>query len=382
MTTSEILLSDSALRNNLDFIRSLIGEDVRISSVVKSNAYGHGIEEFVPLAIRYGIDHFSVFSSDEAFRIMEIAAGECEVMIMGYLSDEDFDQIIKKEIQFYVFDLERLKKAAAFAKRVGKKAIIHLEIETGMNRTGIKKADMLQLVSLLNENRDYLHIKGLCTHYAGAESIANHVRIKRQLRNFNQTDKWLRSKGIDIEIRHTACSAASISYPKTRMDMVRIGILQYGFWPSKETFIHYIHGKESKADPLKGVLRWQSAVMSIKTVKEGEFISYGTAYQAQEDKRIAVVPVGYYHGYTRSLSNQGRVLINEQRADVIGMVNMNMLVCDVSHIEDIELGDEVVLIGKQGELNISVASFGEFNSMMNYELLTRLPSNISRNVII
>lgn len=224
-------------------------------------------------------------------------------------------------------------------------------------------------------------VKGLCTHYAGAESIANHVRVQKQLRKFNQIYKWLINHGIVPEIRHTACSAAAVTYPRTRMDMVRIGILQYGYWPTKETFIQYISKQMDKTDPLKRVISWKSNIMAVKKIKTGEFVSYGTAYLANEDKTIAVVPVGYSHGYSRSLSNQGRVLIGGQRAPVIGVVNMNMLITDITNIPGIKLGDEVILIGEQGDTSITLASFADFNNQMNYELLARLPINIPRKVI-
>ncbi len=160
--------------------------------------------------------------------------------------------------------------------------------------------------------------------------------------------------------------------------MVRIGIMQYGFWPSQETFIQYIHNKTNKRDPLRRVLRWKSKTMDVKTVKQGEFIGYGNFFQAHKDMKIAIVPVGYYDGYSRSLSNQGKVLINNQRVSVIGMVNMNMIVCDVTKLQNVKIGDEVVMIGKQGKNQLSVASFSELSNLVNYELLTRLPHDINR----
>jgi alanine racemase len=163
--------------------------------------------------------------------------------------------------------------------------------------------------------------------------------------------------------------------------MVRIGILQYGYWPSTETFIHYISRRKLKTDPIKRIITWKSKVMVVKEVKQGSFVSYGTTYLATEDKRIAVIPTGYSHGYSRTLSNTGRVLINGQRIAVIGMVNMNMLIVDITYCADVQQGDEVVLIGRQGELDISVSSFSELSDQLNYELLARLPSSIERKLI-
>lgn len=379
--TSVIEISKSALQNNLRFLKDYLGGQVKLSSVVKGNAYGHGIEQFVPIAQSCGINHFSVFSADEAQRVYNIKEPHTEIMIMGWIAPDEMEWVISHNIQFFVFNLPMVSLAINTALKLGKPARIHIELETGMNRTGLKRPELKKLVKILKENEELFEVKGLCTHYAGAESIANHVRVKKQFNTFNRNYKWLISQGIIPEMRHTACSAATISYPKTQMDMVRIGILQYGFWPSRETFIQYIHKHHDKTDPLHRVVSWRSQVMTIKTVKPGEFVSYGNTFLAQEDKRIAVVPVGYSHGYARSLSNSGRVLIHGQRVSVVGMVNMNMLIADVSGIDDVKIGDEVVLIGSQGDLVISVASFSELSQHINYESLVRLPANTKRMTV-
>lgn len=379
--TSVIEIDRSALIHNLNFLQYYLGNEVKISSVIKSNAYGHGIEQFVPIAEMAGIGHFSVFSADEAHSVCSVKKAETDVMIMGWMSDDEIEWAIDNELEFFVFESIKLEKAAEKAKKLNKVAKIHIEVETGMNRTGFTQKQLVKVVKFIKENRDFFYIKGLCTHYAGAESIANHVRIQKQIRKYNHVYKWLYNRDIIPEIRHTACSAAVITYPRTRMDMVRIGILQYGFWPTRETFIQYIHKRMDKTDPLMRVLSWKSQIMSIKKIKTGEFVSYGNAYLAQEEKVIAIVPVGYAHGYSRSLSNQGRVIIDGQGAPVIGIVNMNMLIADVTHIDGVKRGDEVILIGKDNGIEITLASFADFNNQLNYELLARLPMTIPRKVI-
>lgn len=376
-----IELSKSALENNIKFIRKSFGSSVRFSSVVKANAYGHGIETFVPLAESFGIDHFSVFSAHEAERIKKICCAGSDIMIMGWIDPGDLEWVIRNGIEFYVFDAHRLTDAARIAAELGIKAKIHVELETGLNRTGFSEQELKDLAPLIRQNIHHFEIKGLCTHYAGAESIANYYRIQRQIKKFEQLRVLLLREGIEAETRHTACSAAALAYPRTRMDMVRVGIMQYGFWPTRETFIQYIGRRKKKSDPLKRVLSWKSAVMNLKDIPAGEFISYGTAYLAQDDTRIAVIPVGYSSGFSRSLSNQGRVLINGNRVPVIGLVNMNMLLADVTQLADVKPGDEVTLIGRQEDAEITVASFGDFNKQLNYELLARLPKSIPRVIV-
>ncbi len=380
--TSYIELSQSALKNNLDFLRRELGQ-VRYSSVIKGNAYGHGISKFVTMARQCGVDHFSVFSADEAREALSVLGDGSSIMIMGYVSEEDLEWAVTNDISFFVFDLHRMKLAETVSSRTGKPARIHIEIETGFNRTGFNASGLLELTDFLQEHKDKFVVEGVCTHYAGAESIANHVRVRKQVDLFHQLSDWLERQGIDVGLRHTACSAAALTYPDTRMDMVRIGILQYGFWPSRETLIQYFtrEGDDDRKDPLKRLIRWKSEVMSIKKVNRGEFIGYGTSFLAEQDMFIATIPVGYSHGYSRVLSNQGRVLIGEHRLGVIGIVNMNMMMVDITESPGVRVGDEVTLIGTDGEKEISVASFGELSQQLNYELLVRIPHNIPRHIV-
>lgn len=372
-----IELSQHALQNNIRFLQKMLGKTVKISSVVKGNAYGHGITEFAGMLYNCGIRHFSVFSADEAFELRAVL-DDVEIMIMGNVEGDMLEWAIQEGIDFYVFDIERLTAAIQFAKKIKSKAKIHIEVETGMNRTGFNKKDLPAVISLLKKSIRYIDFKGLCTHYSGAESIANYYRIKSQIAAFAEISERFKIKGMIPQQYHTACSAASVMYPETRMDMVRIGILQYGLWPSPETFIHYLADKKSRNDPLKRILTWKSSIMSVKEVLEGEYIGYGTSYMAHEKMKIAVVPIGYAHGYSRSLSNQGRVLIHGDRCAVVGTVNMNMIVIDVSELPNVAKGDEVVIIGSQAERTVSIASFSEYSNQLNYELLTRLPRNILR----
>jgi alanine racemase len=379
--TSVLELSQKALQTNIHFLRKLFGKRVRISSVVKGNAYGHGIEIFVPMAEKTGLDHFSVFSADEAYRVKDSITKDSEIMIMGMIDDPDIEWAISENIQFWVFDLSRLENALNTAKKINHPAKIHLEVETGFNRTGFPENDFEKVVQMLNKYEGFYSVEGICTHYAGAESIANYYRIQQQIKKFQNYYKWFKSKGIHPAMRHTACSAAAVSYPQTRMEMVRIGILQYGFWPSKETLISYLNKETEKIDPLKRIISWKSKIMSIKNVGTGEFIGYGTSYLAQRDMQIGIVPVGYAQGFSRSMSNHGRALVNGFRVAVIGIVNMNHMIIDVTDVPGIRRDDEVVLIGCQGDWTISVSSFSELSHQLNYESLSRLPRNIPRNVV-
>lgn len=379
-TPSVIELSSEAIAHNLRFIKRFVRKNVRISSVVKGNAYGHGIELYVPAAEKCGIDHFSVFSLDEAARVLAVKQAETSVMIMGWIPVERLQWVLENEIEFWVFEAERLREALQLADLLGVKARIHIELETGMNRTGLGPFELNEIWTLMHDYKHAYVLEGLCTHLAGAESIANHVRIQRQIKRFRLMTGLFKEHGFQARTLHAASSAATIVYPAFQFDMVRVGILQYGYWPSKETFIHYVSRRKKKHDPLDRIISWKSCIMAVKRVRQGEFVSYGTTYLATEDKTIAIVPTGYSHGYSRSLSNSGRILIHGQRVSVIGMINMNMLIADVTFLNDVVVGDEVVLIGQQDDQVISVASFSELSNQLNYELLTRLPGGIMRRL--
>jgi alanine racemase len=172
-----------------------------------------------------------------------------------------------------------------------------------------------------------------------------------------------------------------LSYPRYKADLVRLGILQYGFFPSPETYIQFVTKHRIQKNPLKRVISWKSRVMDLKKVKIGEFIGYGTTYLTNEPTKIAIVPIGYSNGFTRYLSNNGKVLIRGQRHSVVGTVNMNMIAVNVSSLTNIEIGDEVVIIGRQDDAELTVASFSEISNIVNYELLTRLPSEINRTIV-
>ncbi len=377
--TSYIELSEQAVKNNIDFIKRFLGEGVTFSSVVKGNAYGHGIAHYCPLAYKYGINHFSVFSAGEALNVTKaLPEKDFTLMIMGQIENSELDWAIENNVEFYVFEQNRLDAAISYAQKLGKKARIHIDIETGMNRTGFAQKEITSALKKIEANLDFVEVKGICTHFAGAESIANYKRVKDQFNRFKRFQTkvknypWLQAKS------HIASSSATLRYPNSQLDMVRIGILQFGFFPTQEIFVHYATKYKTGENPLKPILSWKTKVMDVKTVKAGEFVGYGTSYFTNRTTKIALLPVGYSFGYSRSLSNQGKVLINGARFDVVGTVNMSMLAVDVSTDESIKKGDEVVLIGSQGNQELSVSSFSDFSQLINYELLTRLPQDIPR----
>lgn len=382
LPTSFLEISAKAYRQNIRYIRSEIGPKPTISAVVKGNAYGHGIAEMVQIAETAGIRHFSAFSSDEAWLVKHNSSKNSEIMILGMLYHEELEALIQAGISFYVFDFERLEQTVEVSKRIGKPAKIHIELETGFHRTGFEWDQREKLANLLQMAKKHVILEGLCTHYAGAESVSNYVRVKNQISVYYDFKNYLSEQHLFFNRYHTACSAATLIFPETIMDMVRIGIAGYGFWPTKETYFAKLKDLAKKnKNPLRRLITWKSQVMSLKKVKMGEFVGYGNSFMALKDMKLAIVPVGYGHGYSRLLSNSGQVLIGGQPCQVVGTVTMNSIAVNISPLKNIRVGDEVVLIGKQGKNEITVASFSESTQQVNYELLTRLPQNIPRKIL-
>lgn len=379
--TSHITLNKNALNSNINFLRNSVEREVKYSMVVKANAYGHGIEELLPLVEQYGMNHFSVFSIAEAKRAYSLKNEHCELMIMGFIDDDQLGWAIEHEVSFFVFTIERLKKTIEVAQKVKKAAKIHIELETGMHRTGFCEDQLEDVVMLLRKNAQHLEIEGICSHLAGAESIVNYKRINEQIVAFKDLCSWFHAEGFQPRYRHLACSAGVLNYPDSVFDMVRVGISNYGFWPSDETKMMHMKEDGFEVDPLQRVLSWKSVVMSVNRVPKGRYVSYGQTYKTNRNSRIATVPVGYGYGFSRTLSNNGHVLVDGKMIPVVGNVNMNMMVIDVTDVDHVAVGDEVVLIGEQGDESISISSFSEMNNSLNYELLTRLPAHIPRQIV-
>lgn len=377
--TSYIELDSQIYAKNLAFLkRSVIGQ-AEFCSVIKGNAYGHGDKEFIQISQDEGVRVFALFNAFEAYRVRPFLRNGSRLIIMGDIDFPELHWAIEHGIEFYIHNMKLLDEAIKASQKVGKPALIHLEIETGMHRLGIEKELFPEVLARISKYPHQLKLIALCTHYAGSESINNYLRVKKQHKVFENSIKWFRSQEIDPFSIHAACSAAAVRYKKTLYDMVRIGILQYGFWPSQETFIEYIsRKKKDHSNPLEGIITWKSRIMSLKDVPLGSYVGYGSSYLTERAKKMAIIPVGYSNGFARILSNQGRVLIHGKRVSVAGTVNMNAITVDVTNIPEVQIGDEVVLIGKQGDQTISVSSFGDYSNQLNYELLTRLPMDIPR----
>jgi alanine racemase len=376
-------LSEGALRDNLQFLKRHIGRKVEFCSVIKANAYGPGMAEFVPLAERCGVRRFGVFSAEEAAHFLQYRTADSALMIMGHLDNADIDWAVANDLEFWVFDLSRLEAAERAAARAGRPARIHLEVETGMYRLGLSARALNAAARRIKRQPDRLQLEGLCTHFAGAESSANAHRIGSQQKVYAERLDSLNKAGISNFKRHLCCSAAAFGYPESLGDMARVGIAQYGFWPSLETRMLYkasVNGRRVKGR-LRRVLAWRSRLFNVKSVPAGRFVGYGNSYLTAKKMRIGAIPVGYHHGIERSQSNLGHVLVHGSRCPIVGIINMNMMSVDVTDLPAAKDGDEVTIIGRQGDDEITVGAFGNRINDLNYETLARLHTRLDRVVV-
>ena len=375
-----IEISESAYAHNLKFFKQTLSPTTELSVVVKSNAYGHGMAEIARLAVQYGADSFCVHSLEEAVTLRE-AGYRQNILVMGHIPLKMLEEAIRYDLRIVLYNLESLRELQRAAARRQQPARVHLKLETGTHRQGISAEELPVFLEELAANPG-VQLEGAYTHFANIEDTTNHEYAFRQLEHFKQLTTLIRSHGFSSFIRHTACSAAILLFPETYFEMVRLGISQYGLWPSRETMVSYKMSHPNDHEKvLQPVLTWKTRISQIKRVKANQCIGYGCTYQTTRDSRIAILPVGYSDGYDRGLSNQGYVLIHGKRAQVRGRVCMNITMVDITDIPEARLEDEAVLIGRQGEEEVSADFLANLLGTINYEVVTRINWQIPRVIV-
>jgi alanine racemase len=375
---SWVEISEQALSNNIRRFKEHIGRDVRLAAVLKANAYGHGLEETSRIARKAGADWLAVNSVEEA-ALLRHAGLQAPIICLAYVPLACLGDAVALEARLTVFNMETVERLGAITSRMKKAARLHIKVETGTNRQGAKGDDLLRLAQAVGRY-PYLTLEGLSTHFANIEDVTEHQFAEHQLSNFRAAVDLLEQNGISAPVKHTACTAAAILFPKTLFNLARVGIGMYGLWPSKETRISALQAGIS-LNELEPVLTWKTRIAQIKAVPPGATIGYGCTDLTTQVTRIAVLPVGYFEGYDRRLSSIGYVLIRGLRAPLRGRVCMNMIMVDVTNIPGVTLEDEVVLLGRQGEDAISAETLAGKIGTINYEIIARINALIPRVVV-
>ena len=346
------------LINNIEEIKKK-SSNSEIIGVVKANAYGHGAVEVSKTLLSCNIKKLAVANIVEAIELRENDIN-APIMLLGISEEFAIDELINHNVEPTVSTLKFAKKLNESAKEKGKIIKIHIAIDSGMGRIGFRNnaKDIEDIVSISNLSN--LKIESIFSHFSTADSIDKNYS-NNQMNIYNSMLNKLEEKGVNIDKRNLSNSAAIIDIPESHYDYVRPGIIQYGYYPSNEVNKNDIN--------IKPVLTWKTRVVHIKEVDENEYIGYGKTYKTSKKTIIATLPVGYADGYSRGLSNKGSVIIKGKLAPIIGNVCMDQFMIDVTNIEGVETGDEVILLGSYGDVKFDADDMANILDTISYEVL-------------
>lgn len=365
---SWVEISASALAHNVDALKSLLTPESTFCAVLKANAYGHDLAVMAKLCAAQGIDHVAVDWIDEAHTV-RTAAPEATVFLLGMTPDERLEEVVAEGYIQTVYDADTLHLLALSAAKVGRRARVSLKAETGLHRQGLAPRALDQLLDECVRLQDTVEIIGVSSHFASAEEPSHPANLQ-QVAAFANAIERVKARGYDPRYLHIACSAAAMANPASRFTLVRFGIALYGLWSSAELRRTVVLGKNPV--DLQPVLAWRSTVAQIKDVPSGSPIGYGGTHVTNRPIRVAVVPLGYYDGLDRRMSNRGEVIVRGRKCPILGIVCMNMCMVDVSAVPQVARGDVVTVIGRDGMHGISADDVANTIGTINYEVVTRI----------
>ena len=357
---------DKLAHNMREIRRSAKSKD--IIAVIKADGYGHGALDIAPTLLENGATSIAVAVLNEA---VELRRGGIEqpILVLGFTPPSLIDMLLRYDIEQTVYSYDLAKEISQLAKKKNKVAKIHIALDTGMNRIGFlpdenSEEEVYKISKLPN-----IIIEGLFSHFSSADE-EDKAYTNMQLHRYTVFYDKLIAKGIKVNIRHIANSAAIIDMPQCHFEAVRPGIILYGYYPSEQVF-------KDKID-LKPVMCLKTNIVHIKNLPAGEYISYGRKFKTSRESVIATLPVGYADGYTRLLFNKAKVIINGSFAPVIGRICMDQCMVDVTEIKNVKVGDEVVLMGEQGGLNFTADHLAELVGTINYEITCMISKRVPR----
>lgn len=386
MPLSWVEVDLSAIGHNVRQLCKVVGPQTALMAVIKSNAYGHGLVPVGRAAVAAGAGWLGVICADEALALRQ-AGVQVPVFVMGPVLAEDVDGLLGQGVRLPMFDMAFARVVSEKAVARGVKVPVHAKVDTGLGRLSFTGDEAVRFVAELAKLPG-LEVEGLYTHLADAEGLDQSYTL-RQYASFRRIVLALEGLGVHIAVKHVAASAASMLLPELRCDLVRAGISIYGFWPAEETRILMASRERDLlallTDPqvqaqgvrnlfslLRPALSWKAQLVQVKTVPAQSAVGYGCTYRTLRETRVGVVTVGYADGFDRHLSNNGHLLVRGQRAPIIGRVCMNLCMIDVTDIPDASGGDEVVLIGRQGDQALTAEEMAGRIGTIHYEVVTRI----------
>ena len=359
-------MSYPVLKYNYSHFRKLVPKRTKLLVVVKSNAYGHGMLACAKYFSSLGADYLGVDCLEEAIVLRESGI-TTPLLVMGHTRPIDFVRATKLDIAITLTTLEQV--GFLLKAQFKKKLLVHLKIDTGLHRQGFLESDMEKLMNAVVSSswRKNVDLVGLYSHFASAENKKDRAYTLSQIAQFTKLADRVTDLGFTF-IRHIGATSGILAYPEGYFDMVRLGIGAYGLSSSSEM----------NDDKLRIALSWKSIVVEVKKISNGSFVGYDKTCKVSRDTVIAVVPVGYWHGYPWSVSNKGHVLINGEKAQILGRISMDMMVVDVTGISKVKMGSEVVLVGRSGRLAVTSEEVGAWSHSFNYEFVTRINPLLER----
>ena len=363
-----IEVSKSAFEHNVRTVRALTRPETKLMAVVKSNAYGHGLVATAKIFTKAGADWLGVFSIDEAIELRKKGV-RAPILVMGPTDIGNFKTALRYKLRVTIYDRSVLQNTAI---KISAKLPIHIKIDTGLSRQGVPMERVQEFFGAIPRG---LTIEGIYSHLADPEDFEKQAFSRFQSKNFETAIEIARNFGYGKLIKHLVASDGLLSFPQGEFDMVRVGLFLYGLWPS-DSF-----QKQFKSIQLQPALSWKTRIAQVKKIPKGAYVGYGITERMKHDTIIAVVPIGYWDGYPRSLSSRGVVLVGGKRCRVLGRISMNMTVVDATDAGVVHAGDEAVLIGRQGESFIGAEELAEFAGTISHEIVTRINPLLPRIVV-
>ena len=354
-----------AVKFNLRLIREFLDEEVAVMAVVKANAYGHGLQDVSRALVEEGVNYLGVATVDEALAIRSYGI-DSPILVLGSVLEEEAKAAIENDITLTLCDKRLLDILVKLASEMKTRPKVHIKVDTGMGRIGVWHEEAIDFIKEVSSKKE-IDFEGIYTHFSSA--ARDKLITTQQISSFEKVIDEAESSGIKIKYKHAANSIAVVDWKKSHLNLIRTGILLYGVYP-KESF---------RGDfKLKPVMNLKTRIVHLKDTPPGRSISYGRTFITQKHTKIATIPIGYADGYGRILSNKAEALLNGQYVKVAGIVTMDQTLLDVGHVKDVKVGDEVVLIGKQGESEILIEKIAKLAGTIPYEILSAITDRVPR----
>src|SRR5581483_2929859 len=356
------------LRRNLQLIRGDLPKHVRLMAVVKDEAYGHGALDVARVAVEEGAWGFGLSTLEEAMTLRD-AGIKAPLLLLGERQEAELEWCVAHDLTVCVNEPHNIRALAKVAAKFGKQVPVHLKIHTGMSRYGIRWDEALPLVEKILTEKS-LQLEGVMTHFAQSDET-DKTFADLQFARFHEVLRGLEEKRVPVKYRHACNSGGFLDLPQAHLDMVRVGILLYGVFPSQVC---------RRIDGIEPVMSVKAKVAAIQKLKPGEVVGYGMRYTAPAERRIAVLPIGYGDGFPR-VRNEGAALIRGKRAPLVGGIAMDALMVDITDIPDAQMWDEAVLMGRQGAEEITVRDVAALKKSVTYDVLTNWRLRLRRKSV-